>query len=112
MADISITVKSYVPQVLSEIESRTKTALDECGLVATGHAQEYVPRDTGNLAGSITHETEEEQVIIGTNVDYAPYVEFDEKAQHASPTGAHYLKKSLSEHIDEYEKIFARELKS
>ena len=114
MADISVTIKSNVSEIIQALQEKEERALEECGLVAVGHAMEYVPRDTGNLAGSITHEVEADkgQVLIGSNVEYAPIVEFDEKARHKPPTSAHYLKRALADHIDEYQKVIARELQN
>lgn len=45
-------------------------------LVVENAAKEKVPKDTGNLQNSITHEVDGDEGIIGTNVEYAPYVEF------------------------------------
>lgn len=46
-------------------------------------------------------------VFVGTNVEYAPYVEFGTTRMKARP----YLKPALANHIDEYAKIFDSELK-
>lgn len=60
------------------IEDATEEALASAGIVAGMHIDPLVPIDTGNLRGSITMKvlSEEKEVHIGTNVHYAPYVEF------------------------------------
>lgn len=52
-------------------------ALETVGLVAEGYAKKLCPVGTGNLRNSITHAVDEEEnaVYIGTNTEYAAYVE-------------------------------------
>lgn len=58
-------------------EEATLRALQRCGMQAEGYAQDLVPVDTGNLRNSISHKVdpEEPSVYIGTNNEYASYVE-------------------------------------
>ena len=51
-------------------------ALEKACLVVENTAKEKVPVDTGNLRNSITHTVEDNVGTVGTNVEYAPYVEF------------------------------------
>lgn len=50
-------------------------------------------------------------VYVGTNVEYAPIVEMSEKAHHNPPGKAHFLRDSLSQHINEYNKTISDVLK-
>ena len=52
--------------------------LNDIGFLISGGAKELCPVDTGRLRASIDHKiiVEELSVIVGTNVPYAPYVEF------------------------------------
>lgn len=70
--------KNNVPTVLSDLEKAEIKALTEIGIVVTGKAKVNSPVDTGRLRGSITNEVKpsEKAVYIGTNVEYAPYVEY------------------------------------
>ena len=54
-----------------------QSALEKIGLVAEGYAKKLCPVDTGNLRNSITHVIDEDEpaAYIGTNNEYAPYVE-------------------------------------
>lgn len=83
-------------------------ALEKIGLLAEGYAQKKCPVDTGNLRGSITHEvdTAEKSVAIGTNVEYAPYVELGTWRQEAQP----FLKPAAEDHKAQYVKILRGEL--
>lgn len=51
--------------------------LEKIGLVAEGYAKKLCPVDTGNLRNSITHVVDEQEpaAIIGTDNEYAAYVE-------------------------------------
>lgn len=51
-------------------------------------------------------EPDEDKVYVGTNVEYAPYVEFGTTRMRARP----YLKPALMNHIDEYKTIAQTEL--
>ena len=54
----------------------TRLALTEAALIVESAAKPLVPVDTGNLKGSITHRVDGDEAKIGTNVEYAPYVEY------------------------------------
>lgn len=50
-------------------------ALERIGLEAEGYAIDLAPVDTSRLRNSISHVVDGNTVYIGTNVEYAPYVE-------------------------------------
>lgn len=52
-----------------------KVLTQACMLVESS-AKEKCPVNTGNLRNSITYEINDNVGIVGTNVEYAPYVEF------------------------------------
>lgn len=64
-------------EILSALHGAALKALERCGMQAEGYAQDLVPVDTGNLRNSISHKVdpEEPSVYIGTNNEYAAYVE-------------------------------------
>lgn len=51
-------------------------ALNKSCLVVENEAKKQCPVDKGQLRSSITHEVEDNVGYIGTNVMYAPYVEY------------------------------------
>ena len=63
--------------VREEMQTTALRALEKCGLTAEGYAKLLCPVDTGNLRNSITHQLQpsEPAVQIGTNSEYAAYVE-------------------------------------
>lgn len=83
-------------------------ALEESGLVAERFAKLATPVDTGRLRNSITHSVIDGQnsVIIGTNVEYAPYIEFGVRGR----DGHHMLKRAAADHKDFYAQIFSKHL--
>lgn len=83
-------------------------ALEEIGLVAEGYAKRACPVDTGNLRNSITHAVEsgEDAVYVGTNVEYAPYVEMGTSRTAAQP----FLRPAATEHGSTYRSILKRNL--
>lgn len=50
--------------------------LTKACLLVENDAKKRCPVDTGQLRQSITHEVEGNTGVIGTNVEYAPYVEY------------------------------------
>lgn len=53
------------------------TVLNECCLLVENDAKRRCPVDSGQLRNSITHEVIDGNVgRVGTNVEYAPYVEY------------------------------------
>ena len=90
------------------IKDAIAIALEKIGLLAEGYAQMKCPVDTGNLRGSITHEVAGDSVYIGTNVEYAPYVELGTVHQAPQP----YLRPAAQEHGPQYRDIIKSELSS
>lgn len=74
--NLQITIGENNVRVIQEAIRRTvTTALEEIGLVAEGAAKRLCPVDTGRLRNSITHAfVAEDEIAIGTNVEYALYV--------------------------------------
>lgn len=53
-----------------------ESALTECCLHVENEAKILCPVDKGPLRASITHEVDGTQGVVGTNIEYAPYVEY------------------------------------
>ena len=64
--------------------------------------------DTGRLRNSISYAVDGESAYIGTNVEYAPYLELGTKKIAAH----HYLKRAATEHKDEYKNLTAQAIKA
>ena len=88
-----------------------KIALETIGLKAEGYAKRECPVDTGRLRNSIAYTTAESDVYVGTNVEYAPRVEYDDKVYH-TVGNAHFLRNAATQHSDEYKEIVEKQLKS
>lgn len=97
-------------QVAEGIESAIDVALEKIGLLAEGYAIKKCPVDTGRLRGSITHEVDfdGDAVYIGTNVEYAPYVELGTSRQKAQP----FLRPAALEHGAQYRQVLKKALDS
>lgn len=88
-----------------------KKALEEIGLIAEGYAKVDCPVDTGRLRNSISHATVGNDEYIGSNVEYAPEVELDDKVTHKTGK-AHFLRDAATNHSEEYKERFIKALKS
>ena len=105
---MKVDYKDNSDQVLSAMEKAIKNGLEAIGLTAEGHAKKETPVDTGILRNSISHSTDGEAEYIGTNVEYAPYVET------GSPTikAHHMLQKAATEHTAEYKQLMEDSMKN
>ena len=105
---MSYTYKDNTDEVLSALERAKNRGLEAIGLTAEGYAKKDTPVDTGRLRNSISHATDEEAAYIGTNVEYAPYVELGARGRN----GKHMLQKSATEHTDEYKRLMEDSMKN
>ena len=80
MADFEFTLTSNRELIESATAEAIQTALEAVGTQAVAHAVAEITAqgavDTGRLRNSITKAVEDQTVYVGTNVEYAPYVEF------------------------------------
>lgn len=105
--------QNNVKAIENAIDKKLVQALEACGLHAETLAKKTCPVDTGRLHNSITHELNEadKSVKIGTNVEYAIYVEQDETKHHNGSTGAHFLRNSIQGKESTYRKIIQQYFK-
>lgn len=124
-------------KVLKEFQKQITVACKAVGEKAVSYAKGDTPVDTGRLRNSITYTTmgyggsdtysnkagevftggsafgggsSSRTIYIGTNVQYAKYVEFIERYHHKTGK-AHYLRDAAANHADEYRDIFKTALK-
>ena len=99
--------QSHAKEVLSA-ETRAKArALEIIGGKAEGYAKRLCPVDTGRLRNSITHQQYDENTeVVGTNVEYAPYVELGHHTSSGSKVeGKPFLRPAAENHAAEYREI-------
>ena len=105
---MSYTYKDNTDEVLSALKRAKKRGLEAIGLTAEGYAKKDTPVDTGRLRNSISHATDDEAAYIGTNVEYATYVELGARGR----PGVHMLQRAASEHGSEYKQIMEDAVKN
>ena len=105
---MSYTYKDNTDEVLAALKRAKRRGLEAIGLTAEGYAKRETPVDTGRLRNSISHATDDEAAYIGTNVEYAPYVELGARGRQ----GKHMLQRAATEHADEYKQIMEDALKN
>jgi len=103
---IEIKMKDNSNETLRIITSRGERALEAVGLQAERNAKKICPVRTGRLRNSISHSQGAGVAYIGTNVEYAPYVELGTSRQKAKP----FLRPAAENHVAEYKAIFKRYL--
>lgn len=100
---VKIELTDNSDEVLAALENAIDRALDAIGETAVGYAQDVITEagrvDTGRMRREIGTDHDEKTVIIGTNVEYAPYHELG-SSRGIKPI--HFLKRAATEHTEEY----------
>lgn len=132
MPEIEITLTDNSEEVMAAFKQACFRAMERCGLKAEDYANHLVRVKTGALRQSIGHRADEKQAIIGTNKDYAPYVELgtgkhttggrptpwayqDEKGNWHRTSGQKpqpFLKPAVADHAETYRNIIKDELEN
>lgn len=99
--------------VLREIPTAISRALERIGILAEGHVVGYMTDnhivDTGRLRNSISHAViEGNRVIVGTNVEYAPFVHMGTTTSDPKP----FLVDPVQRHDSEYREVLRKELEA
>lgn len=131
---IKLDIEDHTKETLEELEEAITAALEECGLAAEGYAQRLCPVDTGLLHNSITHAldggnvsinsysnndgtvsgyytgimpkapTGQHIMYVGTNVEYAPYVELGTSRTKKQA----FIQPALTNNVQTYSDILKR----
>lgn len=111
---MKIEILDHVDEINDAVIRAARRALFECGSTAVGYAKKLCPVDTGNLREHISSEIDLEDLTayIGTNVEYAPYVEYGTRGygKRADIPPRHFLKDAMDQHKDLYLEIIRKEL--
>lgn len=99
-------VEDNTDEVMRQAEGQLAAALEAIGLHGEKRAKEICPVRTGRLRNSISHTYDKTSAYIGTNVEYAPYVELGSSKQKPHP----YLRPAVQNYVDEYRQILIRYL--
>ena len=89
-------------------------ALAAIGLQIENYARNNAPVDTGALRNSITSEVlaSEHAVVVGSNIEYAPYQELGTSRMDACNSGQGFLRPAVEDHIAEFENMALNELQN
>lgn len=138
MANNVIVTRDNSREFLEALDTQVYAGLEECGLAAEGYAKRLCAVDTGLLHNSITHALDGQStaistyqdnpkkqsgsysgstpkepkgrraVYIGTNVEYAPYVELGTSRTPDQP----FLKPAVENNKSAYQSIMKRHMQS
>lgn len=104
---MSARVESHRAEVIAAKNKAVQIALEEIGHQAVSHTVVNLsvghPKvQTGRLRNSITHLVDDDTCYVGTNVEYAPYIEFG-TSRGIEPY--HFLRNAIANHMNEYQAI-------
>lgn len=99
---MAVTFINHCPDALTAEQAARNRALEIIGGKAETYAKRLCPVDTGRLRNSITHQQYDDHTeVVGTNVEYAPYVELGTSRMGAKP----FLRPAAEGHTAEYKAI-------
>ena len=75
MAEV-INLEKLISKLNKLSDQQMEQALNKACILVENQAKENCPVDTGELRMSITHYVEGDTGVVGTNKQYAPYVEY------------------------------------
>lgn len=87
-----------------ELEQRIKQKLGESAAYVEREAKEIVPRKTGTLARSINHDVDGNRAVVGSNIEYAPHVEYGTAKMGAKP----FLRPALKAFKAQFSRIWKK----
>ena len=91
-----------------KLQDAIQEALTTVGHNAENYVRSNAPKDTGRLQNSITHVIEgDNKVIIGTNVEYAPYQELGTSKMNPCNHGKGFMRPAINQHMGEFENTVA-----
>lgn len=134
---VQVEIEDHTEEVLAELKRRTRIALNSVGASLEKWAKEKCPVDTGRLKNSITFATydnsglsmeytddqkppkhytqkigkvkKENEVYVGTNVEYAPEIEENDFTHKVGQ--AHFLRDSIATHQESILELLEKALK-
>lgn len=96
---------SHREECISAKDAAVAKALEMIGLQAERYAKQELTKkravDTGRLRNSVSHAVKGDSAYIGTNVEYAPYIEFGTYRMAERP----YLRPAAMDHSREYKQM-------
>ena len=130
VADVTIKVDSNKQAILDEFRQQKKVALEAVGLQGETNAKMHITAvgavASGILRNSISHDADDDSAYIGTDVEYAIYVEVgtgiyaseggrstpwsykDDEGNWHTTVGMKprpFLAPAVQEHVDEYKEL-------
>ena len=108
---ITLDLKSKLPDLDQASARQILNGLAACGEEAEGYAKIDCPVKTGRLQNSITYQVKQNELHLGTNVEYAVFVETRDDLNH--PTGkAHFLRDALAQHEQRWLELLTNALRA
>lgn len=110
--EMKIEFEDNFGKVLNEWEGKKKKILTSIGLKATEIWAKIITAkkvvDTGRFRNSLNFKVNNNEVIIGSGVEYAEYLELGTSKMKARPT----LKPTIEDYRESYRRIIEQEMKN
>ena len=78
-------LNQYFARMIKDAPEMMEAIVEDVALRVDKEAKKNCPVDTGNLRGSITVDINGVEAEVGTNVEYAPFVEYGTRFMDAQP---------------------------
>lgn len=98
---------SWLDRLIDEAPELMESIVEETAIRVDAEAKKKCPVDTGNLRASISMEIDGFEAEVGTNVEYASFVEYGTSKSAAQP----FMTPAKQKVENEMEKIVLKEVK-
>ena len=118
-------LKRALTAIGMQAESYAKQKINQANAIDTGRLINSVTWGTAERAGSFDYSdnegnhfaetiglAEEDAVYIGSNVSYAPFIEYGWQNGGSSYAGVHFLKDAAGNHTAEYKEIIKQSMEN
>lgn len=107
MVKVETNMTDNIDEVLEALAEKKQTSLEEVGQIAVNDARNNTPVDTGNLRNSMMYSIDNGAVAVGSNVDYAVYVEEGTRKQKAH----HMVRNAMQDNISEFRTLIEQNMR-
>ena len=102
-----MSIKWHGKEVKKDMNRAIKAGLTASGMVVQSQAKLLCPVDTGRLRNSIIFKIKGHSAFVGTNVEYAPHIEYGTVKMPPKS----FLRAAIDEQRESIPRIFNREFK-
>lgn len=105
---VDVNITDFTEEITEAIQAAIQRALVRIGGEVVSYAGDLIHNVTGNLRRSLSYYVDGNTVYVGTDCEYATYVEMGTSRSKAKP----YLRPAAADHVEQWCKTVKDELEN